>query len=207
MKTDIIHIKSYTTDQKLPTGASKFFGNPDLWEGFDWPEYLDDDGDWYCMDFICQINCAELAEFDKQGLFPKTGMLYFFYPLDDTPFHLHDGSPACYYYGGDIQELDECVLQFDDGTDFGSSEQKIEFSCANECEFPRHHLLGEPTIYPFDEEACGIEDMILLFELDSFRTPDREVRFWDDGTLQFYIHPDKLQSGDVSGIQVRLNTT
>ncbi len=202
-----ICIKWKEEKKKLPVGASKFFGNPHLWAGFVWPEYTDTDGERYCMDFICQINCAELALFDKEKKFPAKGILYFFYPLEDTPFSLRERDAVCYYYGGEVEKLDELVLAFDDGTMAGSKEQKIEFFVSEEARYPDHHLLGEPSIEPFDGDRIGLEDKILLFELYSFQTKDRRVQFWDDGTLQFYIRPDKLKAGETSGVEVRLNTT
>ncbi len=202
-----ISISTLEAEDKLPIGSSKFFGNPDMWHGFDWPEYLDSDGNYYCMDFICQINCADLAEFDINSAFPKTGMLYFFYALDDTPFALKKSSPVCYYYSGDIKELDELVLMFDDGSLAQTKEQKIEFSIDSTARYPDHHLLGEPSISLFDSDAQGLGNMILLFEMYGFETSDRNIYFWDDGTLQFYVDPEKLKVGDVSSVEVRLNTT
>ncbi len=208
MKTEKICVRSSPADEKLPLGASKLFGDPDVFPGFDWPEYLDDDGESYCMDFICQINCRDVAHLDKNGLLPKTGILYFFYPLENTPFYLRGGDAPCYYYSGNEAELHQLVLRFDDGEGFGSKEQRLEFSVMNDKkEFPDHHLLGEPSMPPFDGDKLGLENKILLFELYSCRTEDRTLQFWDDGTLQFYIDPEKLKSGDLSDVRVRLNTT
>ncbi len=67
-KNNKISFKIKDAEEKLPPDSSKFFGDPYIWKGFEWPEYLDDDGEWYCMDFICQINCAELSAFDDGTL-------------------------------------------------------------------------------------------------------------------------------------------
>ena len=32
-----IRLKPIYSNDKLPVGSSKFFGNPDVWEGFEWP--------------------------------------------------------------------------------------------------------------------------------------------------------------------------
>ncbi len=207
MTSNKIKIRILPSVEKFSPGASKFFGNPHLPKDFTWPEYTDSDGENYYMDFICQINCRDIAPFDKDGLFPKEGILYFFYPLEDTPFTLHGSDAVCYYYNGDLSHTDELCLIFDDGTDFSTKEQKLELYVDDREEYPDHHLLGEPSMYPFDGDAVGLEDMILLFELYSFKTEDRNVCFWDDGTLQFYVSPEKLKTGDVSHVQVRLNTT
>ena len=59
--------------EKCELGDSRFFGSPDLPDPFDWP--MDAEG--YDMEFLCQINCAQLPVSDGSVL-PKKGMLYFF---------------------------------------------------------------------------------------------------------------------------------
>ena len=46
----------------------------------------------YPLTFICQIDCEDIAPFDKEGLLPHEGMLYFFAAIDefigyDSPEH------------------------------------------------------------------------------------------------------------------------
>lgn len=60
-------------ENTLKIGASRFGGSPDLPEGVQWPRWRD-----YFVPFWCQLNLAEVAAFDTQGILPKTGMLYFF---------------------------------------------------------------------------------------------------------------------------------
>ena len=104
-----ILLKETKAETLLPLCSSKFFGMPDVWDEFEWPAAtkkgyrLFDESD--CdLDFICQINCAELAEHDKDGILPKTGMLYFFYDS-------HSGKQSrkykteVFYYDGDLSEL------------------------------------------------------------------------------------------------------
>lgn len=45
-------------------------------------EYNDGGGD-DPMTLVCQIRCADLAEFDTENLLPHEGMLYFFADIDD----------------------------------------------------------------------------------------------------------------------------
>jgi len=64
----------------LRPDASKFGGKPFLPASFEWPEYADpDEGVIRPLTFFCQINLAEAAPFDRDGLLPKTGILSFFY--------------------------------------------------------------------------------------------------------------------------------
>jgi uncharacterized protein YwqG len=88
-----INLKFTEEKEKLPVGASKFLGNPDVWDGFAWPHFIEG-GEDYDLKFLCQINCAEAAPFDTSGLLPKTGMLYFFYDMDEMPQESSDNSAA-----------------------------------------------------------------------------------------------------------------
>ena len=64
----------------------RFGGAPDVPEGFDWPwfvtdTYVDDEVKPRSLSFLCQFNCAALAELDGEGLLPREGVLSFFYEL------------------------------------------------------------------------------------------------------------------------------
>ena len=47
-----IKLKISKPKDKLPTGASKLFGNPDVWDGFEWP-YIEENGEKYDLTFMC----------------------------------------------------------------------------------------------------------------------------------------------------------
>lgn len=51
-----IYLKLSVPTDKLAAGSSRFWGNPDLSEDFDYPSYIDEDGEEYDYDFVCQIN-------------------------------------------------------------------------------------------------------------------------------------------------------
>lgn len=53
-----IKLKISKPKDKLPAGSSKLFGNPDVWNGFEWP-YIEDNGEKYDLTFMCQIDCAK----------------------------------------------------------------------------------------------------------------------------------------------------
>lgn len=62
----------------------RFGGAPDVPEGFDWPwfakdTYVDDEVKPRSLTFLCQFDCAALAELDRDGLLPHEGVLSFFY--------------------------------------------------------------------------------------------------------------------------------
>ena len=61
--------------------ASKLGGNPFLPVDFTWPVFADGTVT-RPLSFLCQINLAEVAEYDRDGLLPGKGMLYFFYECE-----------------------------------------------------------------------------------------------------------------------------
>ena len=58
----------------LPGGISRLGGLPDLPEGVEWPAAAGEP-----LGFLGQIDLAQVAPFDKEGLLPATGFLYFFF--------------------------------------------------------------------------------------------------------------------------------
>jgi uncharacterized protein YwqG len=63
----------------LPLGASKVGGEPDLPIGASWPTTGEGDP----LPFIAQIRLAEIAQYDPEGDLPHTGLLSFFYAMND----------------------------------------------------------------------------------------------------------------------------
>ena len=104
-----IILKLKAADNLLAPCSSKFGGMPDVWDDFMWPvatksgyrKYTKDE---YDLDFVCQINCAEAAEYDINGILPKTGLLYFFY-ASQTWKREQKYKTEVFYYDGDLSEL------------------------------------------------------------------------------------------------------
>ena len=63
----------------LPTGCSKYGGRPDVADDFQWPH----DNSGRPLSLLLQIDCADLAPLDREGLLPTSGHLYFFYELSE----------------------------------------------------------------------------------------------------------------------------
>ena len=77
-----IHVNPVVVGKdEIPVGESKFGGKPDLPEGFVWPRREKGKP----LLFLCQFNLAELAPYDRDGLLPGEGMLYFFYDVETMP--------------------------------------------------------------------------------------------------------------------------
>lgn len=190
-----IKLKISKPKDKLPAGSSKLFGNPDVWDGFEWP-YIEEKDEKYDLTFMCQINCADAAAFDKKELFPKTGILYFFYDLDTMPESPDEKSARVLWYNGDMSVLHEMILTDEDGNSLAFSEQRIDFDVADADEKSSHLLLGDMT------QSCDfINSRLPLLRIGSLETEDAEIRFKDDGWLCFYIEKEKLGACDFSEVK------
>lgn len=185
-------------EEKCNLGDCKFFGCPDLPEDFDWP--VDDDE--FDMEFICQLNCKTVHEFNPE--LPETGMLYFFgciaNPLGEesapeiTQGFQSMGNFAVKYYDGGIVDLQEGEIVDENGDAVGFKELKIELTEDEYfCTEAFHQLSGE---FPVNNDE--LSEYKLLFCLDSFSGDDFTLEFKDSGYLYFLIKKDDLNKKDFS---------
>ena len=106
-----IAISHHPAQEKLPVGASKFYGTPDLPADFDWPYYKGTDFEGVTKNrplaFLAQINLGEAAQYDRTGLLPKTGVLSFFYETVSMEwgFELKSEGYARVYYFPETEQL------------------------------------------------------------------------------------------------------
>jgi uncharacterized protein YwqG len=110
------------TSSHLPVGASKLGGNPDLPDGFQWPEFRGKP-----LHFVLQVNLKDIAEMPKlKGLLPQTGLLSFFYDLEEQPWGYDpaeiDGFHVCYFKSE--VELSRCMTKRPDSA---LAEFELEF--------------------------------------------------------------------------------
>ena len=190
-----IKLKISKPKDKLPAGSSKLFGNPDVWDGFEWP-YIEENGEKYDLTFMCQIDCAKAEGFDESGLLPKSGILYFFYDLDTMPEAPDEKSSRVLWYNGELSALHEMILTDEDGNSLAFSEQKIDFEASDADEKSSSLLLGDMT------QSCDfINDRLPLLRIASLETEDAEIRFQDNGALCFYIEKEKLGACDFSEVK------
>lgn len=190
-----IKLKISKPTDKLPAGSSKLFGNPDVWDGFEWP-YIEENGEKYDLTFMCQIDCAEAEGFDESGLLPKTGIIYFFYDLDTMPEAPDEKSARVLWYNGELSALHEMLLTDEDGNSLAFSEQKIDFEASDANDKSAHLLLGDMT------QSCDfINNRLPLLSIGSLETEDAEIRFKGNGWLCFYIEKEKLGAHDFSEVK------
>ena len=190
-----IKLKISKPKDKLFQGASKLFGNPDVWDGFEWP-YIEENGEKYDLTFLFQINCTEVSALDKEGRLPKTGILYFFYDLDTMPEMANSQSARVLWYNGELSALHEMLLTDEDGNSLSFSEQKIDFEAEDAEGKSSHLLLGDMT------QSCDFtKDHLPLLRIGSLETEDAEIRFNGNGSLCFYIEKEKLGACDFSEVK------
>jgi uncharacterized protein YwqG len=200
-----IRLKTTYIADSLPIGSSKSFGNPDVWEGFEWPA-IEEDGELYDLTFMCQINCAEIAAFDKDGKLPKTGMLYFFYDLDEMPSTPSAEQAAkVLYYNGNIDSLRQIKLVDEDGEDLSVKEMKLDFEIVDDGYLDdadaTHLILGTPSL-DYGTDYDMIDDWQMLLQIDSMETDEVVINFTDEGVLCFFIDPKKLENRDFSDVRI-----
>lgn len=133
--------------------GSRFGGLPDVPAGFEWPTYTSqnsyDKGQTYALDFMLQVNCADLAKYDTDHLLPDHGLLLFFYSLDSraTCIEPTQKDAARVYWFEDISTLapiDEAAVPEDY---YKLPMTKIAMS--HEMSYPsiQEFLMIEPTTY------------------------------------------------------------
>ena len=138
--------------------GSKWWGDPDMPENMQYPTVeVTEDGETfdYPLTFICQINCEDIADFDKEGKLPHEGMLYFFGAIDQW---LGYESPTSHGKGEwpkghvvvkyaktiNFETFQTCMLVDDDDQQLTETELEIIFT---ECEENEEgiKLLGTPS--------------------------------------------------------------
>ena len=143
--------------------GSKWWGDPDMPENMQYPTMeVTEDGETYDypLTFICQINCEDIAPFDKENRLPHEGMLYFFAAVDDyigyeSPVH----NPAGEWPKGRVmlkyaktinfETFQTCMLVGDEDEQLTENELEIVFSeCEDEAEGIKMLSNDLPGNYP-----------------------------------------------------------
>lgn len=96
-------------EESIDVTASKIGGSPALPKDFIWPRYKGEGVDGEIkerpLSFMAQINLSEVAEFDEEGILPKTGMLSVFYDLITMKWGFTPEDCGCakvYYFPEDV---------------------------------------------------------------------------------------------------------
>lgn len=151
---------------KLYPHSSKGGGNPFVPENFayEYPAfYLDNDNnEKRPFVFLAQINCKHVYKYDKVGLLPKSGILYFFCDIESNLGYV-------YYYNGDLKCLKE--LDLPENIPFTLNEYGLK-------------IFNEPTLPCYEDFALMVNNgyfydvesyyMTLNSVYESLKVPERQ---------------------------------
>lgn len=151
--------------------GSKWWGDPDMPENMQYPVMqVTEDGETYDypLTFVCQINCEDIAKYDKEGKLPHEGMLYFFAAVDDyigyeSPVENPMGEwpkgrfVVKYAKAINFETFQTCMLVGDEDEQLTEPELEITFS---ECE-------NDEACIKMLAEVAGQPDHISLLQLNS----------------------------------------
>ncbi|MGM9804691.1 MAG: YwqG family protein [Muribaculaceae bacterium] len=209
-----IYLKLSKPFKELNMAASRFWGNPALPQGVEYPQYIDDEGDEYPYVFICQINLADLKEFCGNGLdpLPPEGLLLFFAKIDhylgyfaDTDCiggAISDPDAVKVMYFNNLDNLREVVLVDDKDQPMSPEEMEIHFTSQHEpLNDDDHCLFARPDHREWESWDHPYEDWQILLQIDSFAGMDFNLNFMDFGVLNFLISPDDLRRADFSNVR------
>lgn len=195
-----IYLKLSTPSDKLATGASRFWGNPDLPKDFNFPTYIDKSGEKYHYFFICQINLEELAKLDVLSKLPKNGLLSFFAKIDyymgyyNAPMEIcgsvSDKEAVKVLYFPSCEDLAKKILMNDDNELAAPDELQIEFRRHIAPLSEEHSLFTHLTHRPWETWDTPFEDWEILLQVDSFERRGFRIEFhgfWCVGFPDFSI--------------------
>ena len=184
--------------------GSKWFGDPDMPENMQYPTVeVTEEGETYDypLTFICQINCEDIAPYDKDNRLPHEGMLYFFAALDEWLGYesaTHNGLGEWpkgefvvkYAKSINFETFQSCILVDDEDQPLTDPELEIVFS---ECDDASDgiKLLGVPF---FEDVRQQYPDMLSLLQLDE--NEEIGLRFYDGGNLNLLMKESDLKFGN-----------
>ena len=202
-----IKIKLSKTDEDLFL-QSKWWGNPDVPEGFEVPDL---------PTFICQIRCDEIAEFDEDNMLPHKGMLYFFSDLeyffgedDELPEYFED-LKVIYIEDIETPKFEQVIFVDDDDKPYALEELAMEFS-KGEPSCDGNKLLGEPHDREWEDWYEPYTGWTELLQVISDNYEDYNGRrgflnFMDEGTMHFIIDPEDLKNRNFDNVVALICST
>lgn len=132
LQRNAVYLNYSPAAEPMLLGSSKFGGRPDVPQDFVWPYFESENYDKVRanrpLSFMAQINLAEAAEFDKEGLLPKQGLLSFFYELETERwgFDAEDKACAKVFWFKDLAALQQADFPADLAAEFCLPEFVLE---------------------------------------------------------------------------------
>lgn len=203
--------------EKTACGASRFWGNPDLPEGTDYPMYTDDAGELYPYVFLCQLNLEKLAPYDIENRIPHTGLLSFFAKIDHYMGYFADTDCIGGYVSGpdavkviyspSVENMREAVILDEEEKPWSPEELEIKFSGNPDMPLEEHALFAPPAHREWETWDTPFEDWEILLQIDSFDGMDFHLNFMDCGVLDFLIDPKDLAAGKFDNVRAIVLST
>lgn len=171
-------VMSVDTDAgAVPPQASKIGGKPWLPQDFQWPVYESDET--RPLSFLCQINLEEVKSYDRDGVLPGKGMLYFFYECEAFCWGFDPEDKGCarvFYFENiedfapiewpkDIEEdyiVPEMAVRFQSQPSYPNYEE-LEYHSSMECDWEDYDTALEKLGVDMDAEnhkLLGYADII-----------------------------------------------
>ncbi len=186
--------------------GSKWWGDPDMPENMQYPTMVvNDEGETYDypLTFVCQINCEDIAPFDREGKLPHEGMLYFFAAIDDyigyeSPIHNPAGEwpkgrmVVKYAKAINFETFQTCMLVGDEDEQLTEPELEIIFSECADSE-PCIKMLGDTDIQEHVNLLSLVSDAVSGMDFNS-------------GRLDAVIKESDLGYGNWKKVKALLNT-
>jgi hypothetical protein len=136
----VIASSARCSESRIPVGASKFCGQPDVPAGFEWPHH-DGEPCW----FLAQLRLADLAQLDSGYQLPESGLFSFFY--HDHQGTAGPGSRVFFFPGNSLQRI---AVVPDER--YGAKEFHQRHL------FPRSLALAQGYTLPADPHDFGLND-------------------------------------------------
>ena len=175
--------------------GSKWWGDPDMPENMQYPTMeVSEDGEKfdYPLTFVCQINCEDIAPYDKENKLPHEGMLYFFAAIDDylgyeSPVQNPEGEwpkgrlAVKYAKAINFETFQTCMLVGDEDEQLTEPELEIVFSeCADD--EPGIKMLCDGNLQPEHQTLMElVTDSVSGLDLQdrkiSFKMKDSDLKF------------------------------
>jgi uncharacterized protein YwqG len=174
LQKNAVRINCADTPKESRIGSSKIGGKPDLPPDFAWYYY-----DGKPLSFLAQINCAEAKKYDKDGLLPATGLLYFFYELEDMKWGFDPkdkGSARVYCYQGDLSALIRTDFPADLEEDYQIPPLPVAFSQENNLPAWEEYFGAKANTYEVRGAYDKAKYSLLLGEVFN----DSEIEDFDD---------------------------
>ncbi|NYF21612.1 uncharacterized protein YwqG [Xanthomonas sp. JAI131] len=145
-------------DDYRARGNTRFGGLPDLPPDMPYPRHTDADGSTRPMQFIAQLDCAQLAPL--QRYLPRTGVLYFF--ISDQ----EDLAPRVFHYDGPNDALQTAAdLTRDAAQIDGMEDDSLPYRASATAWISVPHFYSDEAYYQGAAEGLdGLEDAYELVE-------------------------------------------